>query len=620
MQELCFSIGNEYIERKVFFQNGVPVRGDIMNKKTGAIWASDGKEPLIAFSGIDFCGAHVRLFEKSVEILGKDFKLVWEFNVFDNIPVIESRIGLKGRKRSIIENKPVGGDGIEGVFDEPSYKDYADGLGCCSNHVSLTVTKFFDRTDYTNYLVDRKMVPLYNMYGIGRYSGHIFTLREEITGEECLIVKNAPCAYAHYNKRCEDFISAPISNIHIASSGIDTSELDENKFTYSYPIAVGVSEKHGSDELFSKYYTSEYKRKKTYIMSNTWGDRNNDKCVCEEFILSEIDRAQQLRADIVQIDDGWQEGITANSALSSGGCWCGGYRNSNPDFWEINRKKFPNGFKKIVDTAKEKNILIGLWFSPDNYGDYEEWEKDADTILGFYKNFGIRYFKLDGIKIDNRTCEENIYKMLQKVNKESDKKIVFNMDITNGKRFGYLFHKEIGDLFVENRYTDTTNYYPHNTLRNLWDLSHYIPAERLQMEVLNNKRNIDKYNDILAPGEYDIDYIFASVMAANPLLWMELSALDEESVRRLRGIISVYKEYRDDFKRVIPILDRPSGFSLTGFKIEGKKHNYVILLRELSEECNFDIDVKKILITNDDSASCSPARLNRKRSYLFGIC
>ena len=200
--------------------------------------------------------------------------------------------------------------------------------------------------------------------------------------------------------------------------------------------------------------------------------------------------------------------------------------------------------------------------------------------------------------IKNHTCVKNLLNMFQTVRTASAGQIVFNMDITAGKRFGYLFHREIGDIFVENRYTDWGNYYPHNTLRNLWELSFYFPTKRFQMEVLNHKRNQDKYHDILAPAGYDMDYLFASVMVANPLLWMEMSSLDEESKEKLTQLIRVYKKYRQDFVKVTPIMEKPSGFALTGFLCEGKKANYVILLRELSEEEEFPYVVKEILATS----------------------
>lgn len=38
-------------------------------------------------------------------------------------------------------------------------------------------------------------------------------------------------------------------------------------------------------------------------------------------MLKELDRAHQIGVDIVQIDDGWQLGITANSGCKSGGVY-----------------------------------------------------------------------------------------------------------------------------------------------------------------------------------------------------------------------------------------------------------------------------------------------------------
>ena len=108
-------------------------------------------------------------------------------------------------------------------------------------------------------------------------------------------------------------------------------------------------------------------------------------------------------------------------------------------------------------------------------------------------------------------------------------------------------------------------------------------------------------------------------MAAKPLLWMEMSGLDDESRNCLSKLIKVYQKYRQDFVKVTPVLEKPSGFSLTGFLIEGRKEKYVILLRELSEKIEFPYTVKEILSTNDPAAQTAPVVLTKERSYLFGI-
>lgn len=67
---------------------------------------------------------------------------------------------------------------------------------------------------------------------------------------------------------------------------------------------------------------------------------------------------------------------------------------------------------------------------------------------------------------------------------------------------------EYGNVFLENRYTDWQNYYPYWTLRNLWMLSKYVPAERLQIEFLNKWRNAGKYaGDRFAPANYGFGYL-----------------------------------------------------------------------------------------------------------------
>ncbi len=636
ISEKCFRLGNELMERKIYILNGVPYKSVITNKVTGMEWASDGSEPLFALPGLDLTGSNVSLEEDAILIEGQDVIIRWEFRMFEGLAVIESRIGIKcktkeGMGGNIEASSPVFNDSSVMLSNDVETKDqgqafdkdYVEGLGCASKHVTLKAVTFFDRTDYTDYLIEEKEIPLYSRNRYFGCDGHLFVLKDNVSEEECMIVKNAPCSIAHYNailcdKKQADFCCQPISNIHISGSGIDMNALTE-EFTYSYPVAIGVCGGKERTKLFRQYYEKDYRIKCPYIMSNTWGDRNHDKYICEEFILKEIDEAAKLGIDVVQIDDGWQKGITAGSVLVAGGCWNGGFRACDSEFWSIHPTKFPNGFDRIMEVAKKKQISIGLWFSPDNYNDYESWELDSEVMLSFYRQYGIRYFKLDGILVANRTCEKNIVSMLTKVQEKSQGNIVFNMDITNGMRFGYLLHRQFGDLFVENRYTDLGNYYPHNTLRNLWELSRYIPAQRLQMELLNNCRNSDKYNDILAPAEYDIDYLFATVMVSNPLMWMEMTGLTGESSSRLEQIIAVYKKYRDDFVEIVPILDKPSGFSLTGFHILGRKQNYVLLFRELSEEGEVPIFIKEILATNDENAQMQPVKLAKKRSYLFGI-
>lgn len=623
MSEFCFKIGNSLIERCIYLENGVPVRSVVRNLTTGTIWETDGREAVISLPGINLEGCKVSFWNAEPEaemqrkqaicFQGLDFDMRWEFRIWEELPILESCIGIRRKTANVVSAEE------KALVDAREDRDDIEGVGCCSRHITLTAVQFYDRTDMTDHLVEERQFPLYQG-GVARCDGHLFILRDDVSGEECILVKNAPCENAHFHKNSSDFRQNFMGSMHICGGGVLPSEWPEEEYLYTYPVAVGVCEKDGGKELFRQYYGKDcHSTDQPYIMSNTWGDRNCDKCVCEEFILREIRLAAELGCDIVQIDDGWQQGITANSLLASGGAWSGKFRLADPDFWQVSRVKFPNGFKAIAKAARECRVELGLWFSPDSEQDYADWELDAEVMTGFYRQYGIRHFKIDGVVIRNHICVKNLIKMFEKTQSACDGRIVFNMDITSGKRFGYLFHREIGDIFVENRYSDWGNYYPHNTLRNLWELSHYFPANRLQMEVLNHKRNPEKYQDILAPAGYTIDYLFASVMAAKPLLWMEMTGLDAESRESLSKLVAVYQKYRHDFINVTPVLEKPSGFALTGFVIEGRKEKYVILLRELSEKQEFPYTVKEILATNDSTAQAAPVTLTKERSYLFGI-
>jgi hypothetical protein len=78
-----------------------------------------------------------------------------------------------------------------------------------------------------------------------------------------------------------------------------------------------------------------------------------------------------------------------------------------------------------------------------------------------------------------------------------------------------------------------------------------------------------------------MDYLFASVMVANPLFWMETQFLSEKRINELNRILPIWKTLREEFASadVQPILSQPSGRSFTGFTINGKSR-YVLLLRE----------------------------------------
>jgi len=319
------------------------------------------------------------------------------------------------------------------------------------------------------------------------------------------------------------------------------------------------------------------------IMMNTWGDRNKDARVGAEFVNKEVDACVRLGVSHLQIDDGWQQGLSMNSSQGSGKLW-DLWEEKN---WQPHAERFPDGFAPVVKYAKEQGVDLGLWFHPSNANDYAHWERDARIVTNLYRNFGIRYFKIDGVKLPNKQSEINLRRFFDRIVLDSNGQVVINLDATADNRTGYHYFYEYGNIFLENRYTDFGRYYPYWTLRNLWMLSRYVPAEKLQIEFLNKWRNAHKYekDDPLAPAGVPFGYVFAVTMMAQPLAWFEGSGLPEEAFA-IAQVIKVYRQHQSHIHQgtILPIGAEPDGTSWTGFQsLLSEKEGYLLVFREYNQ-------------------------------------
>ncbi|MBC2601586.1 alpha-galactosidase [Puniceicoccus vermicola] len=339
------------------------------------------------------------------------------------------------------------------------------------------------------------------------------------------------------------------------------------------------------------------------VLSNTWGDRGGARHLSASFLEEEIEAAKEMGVEVLQIDDGWQKGATVNTVEDrSAGVW-NGFWEADPNFWEVHPGRFPNGFRPIVEKMREVGIELGLWFAPDSSNEFANWEKDVLVLLGLWRKWGVRYFKLDAVKLTSRLAETRFHQLCEKVLKASDCAIVFDFDATAERRPTYWGRVGGGQLFLENRYTDFGNYYPHQTLRALWTLTlHGILPSRIRLEFLNTTRNPDCYSegDPLSPERWPADYQVAITLAASPLAWMEMSRVPEERRRIWGDLFKAWQPHRRAFHRgsVLPIGDPPNGFSWTGFlsldQQEGKTVLYGIIFRELHPDDHFSFSVPRV--------------------------
>jgi alpha-galactosidase len=449
-------------------------------------------------------------------------------------------------------------------------------------HWHYRAVEFFDRTDGINNLVRETSVLAY--LSRTELRGNILFGQNAKHDTAIFMVKEAPCSFVQLHYPGYDY-SVSTSEAQAVGMGICATDLSAGEWTRVYGLATGVSSK--SEVAFLKSLRDYQKLRRRYvperddiIMMNTWGDRNRDARVGEAFVNKEVDACVRLGITHLQIDDGWQQGLSSNSAQSGGKLW-DLWTEAN---WQPHADRFPNGFAPVVQHAKAQGVDLGLWFHPSNANDYEHWKRDARIVVNLYKNFKIRYFKIDGIKLPNKLSENNLRRFFDRIAQDSDGKIVVNLDATANNRTGYHYFYEYGNIFLENRYTDWGRYYPYWTLRNLWMLSKYVPAETLQIEFLNTWRNPDRYgeDDPLAPQQVPFGYAFAATMMAQPLAWFEGSGLPNEAFAT-GAVIKAYSQHQSRIHEgaILPIGKEPNGTSWTGFQsMRNEKRGYVLVFRE----------------------------------------
>lgn len=446
-------------------------------------------------------------------------------------------------------------------------------------HWQMAVINFIESTDHHNNLVFQKdFIP-------GRKAeqaaGNILFARQINGNLGIVLLKESPLESAQVNWQGVDF-SFSRSSLSILSPGFAPTFPANNGWTHSYSYAIGLSNSSLNSAQMQlvqhqRQLRSYKKDRDPMILANTWGDRSKDARMNESFILQEIEVASQLGITHLQLDDGWQQGLSKNSANKAGQKW----HEWEKEDWLPHKVRFPSGFNAIVDSAKLKDVALCLWFNPSKKDDYSNWKRDADILIDYYEKYDIRVFKIDGVELGTRLAEQNLRKFFERVVQATGGKAVFNLDVTAGKRMGYFFMTEYGNTFLENRYTDWANYYPYQTLRNLWSLAQWMPAEQLQIEFLNIHRNKKNYpaQDPLSPVNYSFQEVASITLAAQPLAWMELSQLPKEAIEPLRILFNRYKKHQFDFHSgwIKPIGAKPNGLSSSGFQsVESEQTGYIL--------------------------------------------
>ena len=608
LKQDTLTIENNLIKRSWLWNNGNLITCKLEDKGNGLAWQLRNNQPDLSLPGEEKEGseASIRIEEvpaslqythhlrATVEYKAGNLQVRKILKIYPDCPAIACELYLKGQASQkwikALDN-PADLQNIEKLTQNSQGGNVPvmEQLMLEGKHWQLEAVEFFDVTDRFNTLV-RPVLAL--SYRDCLYRGNL--LFAENTEKEAgfFMLKEAPTSNVQLYYPGGDYLVSE-GTFRMVGLGVDSADIKTDEWTKAYSYVTGTfrsgeKQKRMALRNYQMRIRPFLEDRDEMVMLNTWGDRGQDTRVNEAFCLKELELAAKLGVTHFQIDDGWQAGRSANSAYG------GSFKNiwDNPDYWTPDPDRFPNGLAPIVKRGKELGIEVCLWFNPSIQHDYADWQKDADALIALYKKYGIRTFKIDGTFFDNKLAESRLRSLYNRVMEATGWKAVLNLDATAGRRGGYFFFNEYGNIFLENRYTDWGNYYPYWSLRNLWMLSRYVAPQSLQIEFLNKWRNKEKYaGDKFAPSTYSFDYLFAITMAAQPLAWFEASNLPDEAFPT-GGVIQKYKTVQHDFHTgyVFPVGDEPSGKSWCGFQSVKDRKGYFLLFRESNEEESFDMD------------------------------
>ena len=470
----------------------------------------------------------------------------------------------------------------------------ADEIAIAPLHTEVVQFDLEDRTDYTNELLRERKWLLMMRELPHLLCCNVLSLENTFTGDGIVFVRIAPLP-AIRPRPLPDFVLNGGQNSKIRNASVTA-------VANGWPLAelsYSGGEKGRIEALvrFQRALRTYRPGRDGVFLSNTWGGGNGDSRICEEFLLKEVASGAELGVDAIQIDDGWQKGRSMNSHDAKRrrrDAW-GNFLSLDPTFWEPCPIRLPHGLEPIVGAARAKGMLFGLWYGPDSSDEAANWRRDADLLLSFYRKSGIRYFKIDSLKTMTPRAYANQRRLFDTMLSESGGDMTFDLDVTCGERPGYFGLPHIGPIFVENRYTKHAGYWPHQTLRSVWTLSHVIDPVRMRIELLDplKHRELYRQDDPLRPELYRADTVFAVAMCASPLGWMELSSLERVSMDQMKPLVARWKKERERIHGGItyPVGAQPDGHSWTGFAtVAPDGGGYLLLFRELSRRDTWSFD------------------------------
>lgn len=510
-----------------------------------------------------------------VSLADDELRLTRCYQIYPQCPAVVCWTELSGR----CARKPAPPPSPDPRLNTAIRADVHDSIFLNDRHLRIRNVKFFDCTDYQDNYVQEEEWTSYPTFDPWVLKGNLLFAESLVDGQGFFMIKEAPILRDQPDRPDGDFVYAfDRGRIGVSGWGISPEDLEKLDSIPSWRTVIGV---YDGSEFSEAEAVKNYLRQRCrpvpgrdwVITANQYGDWPDGHHLTEEFVKAEIDACAELGIPAYMLDGYWQTGgleAIGKARLSEVSPF-----HDLGDYWAPDPKKFPRGLKPLVDYARSRNVELMFWFNPDACGENRNADKDAAVLLRMYRELGVRVFKIDGVWMCTRRAEMNTRRMLETVVRESGGQVSYQLDITNGARWGFLHGHHLGVLFVENRFTTFRNYFPFHVHKNLWQLARYLMPQRLQFEFLNNSvAHAKRYppmfppDDPFTPERYPIDYCFAVTMFSNPLAWLQPSKLNAEQKAALVPLIRTYNGIRDELFAgdIYPLGEKPCGRSLTGFQ------------------------------------------------------
>lgn len=186
-----------------------------------------------------------------------------------------------------------------------------------------------------------------------------------------------------------------------------------NGESFTAPVAYVSVAKGGIDEVSNDLIEMNNRDIDAYgeegmpIIFNDWLTHCGD--TSEEKLLSLANRLKDSDVKYFVVDDGWQKGVGD---------------------WELDEKKFPNGFKAYTDKIREMGMIPGIWM------EFESIRENSKRFDEKYDNYNLTK---DGYVYKNALCNSTPTKFLDLREPETveylDKVLIKHMKDNN---VGYL--------------------------------------------------------------------------------------------------------------------------------------------------------------------------------------